>query len=135
MDRKETLKTHGIVIFILLILQYLLGMFTNLFIQFPQDKHDGQLWEFAWKQIPIAAHIIIGILLLIGALVLVVRSIRQKNKQWIIISSIGAISILIAGVSGAIFIPTQTATYSFVMSLSFIIAFVSYSLGIYRSKS
>lgn len=135
MEKKETLKFHGIVIIVLLILQYLLGMITNLFVQFPQDKHGGQLWVFAWKQIPLAAHIILGILLIIGSIVLVIRAMRQKNKSWIIASIIGVLSILVAGVSGAIFIPSQAAIYSFIMSISFIAAFISYGWGIYVSKN
>lgn len=134
MERKETLKQHGTFLLIFLILQYLLGMTTNLFVQFPQDKRDGQLWEFAWRQLPLAAHIILGILLLLGALVLVIKAIRQKNKPWIILSSFGALSILIAGMSGAIFIPTQMAIYSFVMAFTFIVALISYGWGLYISN-
>jgi hypothetical protein len=106
-------------------------MITNLFVQFPQNKSNGQLWEFAWSQIPLALHIIIGILLLICAIFIIIKSIQQKNRAFIIISSFGGIAILLAGMFGAIFITTQLSIYSFIMSLSFLIALISYGWGFY----
>lgn len=135
MEKEGRLKPHALVILVLLILQYLLGMATNLFVQFPQNQHEGQLWEFAWKQLPLASHIILGVLLVIGSLVLLIRSILQKNRRWIISSAVGFLAILIAGMAGSLFIPSQMAVYSFVMALCFIIAVLAYCIGIYVSRS
>ena len=133
MKNKSSLNKYAIVLIIILIVQYLLGMFTNSFVQFPQGKNEGQLWEFAWSQIPIAAHIIVGSLLLFGAIIFVIRSIRQKNKSWITASIIGGVGILISGMSGAFFISTQQDIYSYLMSIFFLVAFISYGWGLYSS--
>lgn len=134
MEKNRGLMFHAAGLLLLLVPQYLLGMLTNLFVQFPQSKQEKTLWEFAWTQIPLAMHIILGILLLIGAIVLIIRSVQLKEKVWIICSIIGGLSMLIAALSGSFFIPTQMAVYSFIMSLTFVLAFLSYGFGIYLSK-
>lgn len=131
---KNSLKTQAVVMILLLVVQYLLGMATNLFVQFPESKSSAKLWEFAWSQFPLSAHIILGFLLLAGAIVFVIRSALAKNKTWIIVSVIGLLSIFTAGFAGATFIPTQSGIYSYFMALSFIVALLSYSWGIYSSK-
>lgn len=127
------LRTQAFGLLTGLSLQFLLGMYAALFVQFPENAHEGQLWKFAWTQVPIAAHIIIGLGLLIGAIGLLIRSIKQKNKKWSITASIGAIAILIAIMSGARFIPTQQNILSYVMSIAFILAMLIYSWGIYTN--
>lgn len=133
-DKLQSLNTQGIGMILGLFIQYLLGIATNLFVQFPQNGTDKTMWEFAWRQLPLALHIIIGILLFIGAIVLVIRCVKAKNHQWIIVSSVGMVAILFAGVSGAIFIPHQTAMYSFSMAVSFIVALLAYFWGLYKGR-
>lgn len=130
---KRTLKMQGLGMIAVLLIQYVLGIFSNLFIQFPQGEKDGQLWEFAWRQLPLALHIIVGILLLIGSIVFIIRSILLKDTTWIIVSTISCIAILLAGVSGAIFIPSQSNIYSLSMAIFFIVALFSYFWGVYQS--
>lgn len=135
MDKhNNSLTTQGMVLIVVLVIQYLLGMFINLYVSFPQGKLGGQLWIFAWKQISIAAHIILGILLLIGAIVFIVRAVRQKDTTWIGASVAGYIAIQAAVLTGSIFIPTQSAIYSYVMSLCFLIAVLSYGWGIFKTR-
>lgn len=130
MGKNKQLKTTSIILLGILMVQYLLGMATNLFVQFPQSQNASQLWEFAWKQLPLASHIITGIALLIGAVVLLIQSIKKRQRKWILVSTIGLVSIIVAGYSGATFIPTQINIYSFIMSLGFIIALLSYVFGV-----
>src|SRR5258708_2654539 len=101
MENSKTLKTQGIAMIIILAIQYILGMTANLFAKFPESASAGQLWEYAWSQFSIASHIIVGLLLLVGAIVFVVRSILAKDKKWIVFSTIGLVAIFIAGFSGA----------------------------------
>ncbi len=109
-------------------------MFTNLFVQFPEGEHKGQLWEFAWRQLPLALHIIVGLALLFGTIALIVRAVKLKNRLWTIASSIAALAILAAGIGGAAFIPSQTDAYSFMMAIGFMIALLAFGWGLYTSK-
>jgi len=117
-----------------LVLQYAVGMFVNLFVAFPDGLNEGQLWEFAWSQPPLAAHIVLAFLLLFGAIVLCVRAAKARDRAWIWPSFIALLSLFAAGASGARFIPTQTDLYSYSMALEFLIAFLSYGYGLYLSK-
>lgn len=117
-----------------LIVQYALGMYVNLFVSFPNNATEGQLWEFAWSQPSLAAHIILAILILLAAITLCIRAIRSKDRRWIVASSIGLLAVLAAGVSGAAFIPSQSNAYSYSMSLMFLIAILSYAWILFTSR-
>lgn len=132
--KKDPLKIQTHFILGILFLQYLFGMFANLFVQFPDTKNETALWEFARGQVAVMIHIIIAFLLLIAAVVLLIRSIRRKDKSWVTGASVGLFWILVAFISGVRFIPTQEDLYSFFMSVAFILAFLSYGWVLYRTK-
>lgn len=129
------LRKQALGIASILTIQYILGMITNLFVKFPENKHEGAAWKFAWSQLPLSLHIIIGLMLFFGALTLLIRAIIVKDKIWIISSSIAFIAILIAIIGGTIFVTKQTDLYSFLMAVSFIVALLAYFYGIYASKA
>lgn len=132
--KKDPLKIQSHVMLGMLTLQYLFGMVVNLFIQFPSNASEKVLWQFAVKQLPLTVHMILGGLLVIGGIVLLIRAVRKKNKNWIWASSIGLFSLLVASFSGSQFIPTQQDSYSFIMAITFIAVFISYGWGIYKVK-
>jgi hypothetical protein len=131
---KDPFKAQAIGLIVSLTAQYLLGMYANLFVEFPENASEGQLWEFSWSQIPLALHIIVGLLLTIGATALIARAIKTKNKIWIKSSVVGAVGIIVAAYAGARFIPTQQDFYSYLMSVGFIIAYAAYFWGLYKSR-
>lgn len=130
----RSLRMHAIGMIFLLTLLYLFGMFTALFVSFPQGKSDGQLWQFSMKQLPLATHIVLGILLLLGTIALIIRSFVRESNVWILSSIIAGIGVLLAIIGGMVFIPTQKDVYSFVMAVSFLISLFAYFWGIYASK-
>lgn len=128
------LRVHGMTLILGLIVQYILGMFSNLFVQFPDTTSEGKLWGFAWTQISVASHIILGLLLFIGAVVLLIRALRYKNRTWTIAASTGLAGILAAIYGGVSFIPSQNDPYSLLMSIAFIVALLALVWGFYASK-
>lgn len=132
--KKDPLRIQAHAILGALILQYLLGMFANMFVSFPDTTNEVTLWEFAKGQWPVMTHIILGALLVIGGIVFLIRAIRRKDKQWIIAASVGLFGVLAAGIAGARFIPTQQDVYSYIMAVAFILAFLAYGWGIYKAK-
>jgi hypothetical protein len=132
---QRLLRSQGLSMILALAVQYILGMVTNLFVQFPDTIVEGQLWEFAWTQVSEAAHIILGLGLFIGGLMLLIRSVSYKNRTWTVAASIGLAGILTAIYSGVRFIPTQNDPYSLVMSIAFIVALLAYGWGVYVSKN
>ena len=135
MDRHLlSVRINGMFLLGALVVQYALGMYVNLYVAFPSSATTGQLWEFAWSQWPLASHIGLAILLLVGAILLCIRAILYKNRTWIIGSVIGLLGILAAGASGAIFIPSQMNAYSYSMSLAFLVAFAAYCWVLFATR-
>lgn len=132
MNGSDKLKKQATGILAILIIQYAFGMIVNLYIQFPQGKNEGQSWQFAWSQWPLAVHIILGIGLVIGSIALLIRAIRFKNTAWIRVAWIGVAGIFLAALGGSLFVPKQTAAYSLLMAASFLLAFAAYGWGVLR---
>lgn len=132
--RERSLKTQSISLFVFLIAQYVLGMYANLFVQFPDNGQGGEAWLFAWQTPIVAAHIVVGILLALGAIGFLVRAFRSGSRAWKTSALLGLIGVLGAGVSGAVFIPSQTDAFSYSMSLFFLLAFFAYGWAFLLSR-
>lgn len=118
-----------------LCLQYVLGITTTLFVQFPPHLPAGKVWEFAWKQIPLALHIILGLFLLIGSVTLLIQAIKLHSQQWIVAATIGLLIMLLTSLSGSVFVDQQSEISSYSMAIGFIITLFAYIWGIYASKT
>lgn len=129
------MRLHVFGLMAALVVQYALGMYVNLFVAFPENATEGQLWEFAWAHWPVATHIVLAVLLLLGAIALCVRVARARIRPWIWPAFVALLALFVAGFSGGRFIPTQTDLYSYTMSLGFIVAFMSYAWGLYASRA
>jgi len=128
-------RIYAVVIIGLLVIQYALGMETNMFVQFPETSDVGQLWEFTRSQLPSGAHMWVGALLVLSAIIFVIQSAMKKNRNWIVSSAIGLIAIAAAFYGGVMFVSTQLDAYSMVMALAFIIAFLAYGWGLYADRA
>jgi heme A synthase len=135
MKASQKLRGHAIGLLGLLAVQYVLGMLSNLFVSFPEHNSDWQQWEYAKQQLLVMSHIVVGMLLLVGTIVLLVRAIQTHDKAWKISAGLGFGSILLAIISGSEFISSQSDSYSLVMSLFFLTAVMSLGWGIYKTKS
>ncbi len=113
-----------------LTLQYILGMITNLFVKFPESGTAGVFWSFVWHQGLIIAHIVVGIGILFGAIMFLVRSARSHQRPWITSSGIGLIAVLLAIIGGVTFVPTQADGFSLLMALATIAAILAYGWGL-----
>jgi len=113
-----------------LVLQYALGMYANLFIEFPEGAQGASAWQFARSDGVIISHVILGILLLIGAIIFLVRAARFKNKTALGAAIWGLIGVAIAAAAGERFISLQSDAASYVMSLGAALAVIAYSLAL-----
>ena len=132
---KNPIRIQSVILLCALIAQYILGMYANLFVAFPDGAQGGSAWQFAWTQAVVAAHIVLGILLVIGAIVFLIRVLVAKRTAWRTPAILGLIGILAAAWSGSAFIPSQSNPLSYIMSLSFLLAFFAYAWGIFTTRS
>ena len=121
--------TFGI---IFLVIQFILGMIINLFIEFPTTG-PADAWKFAWRSVPVAAHIIIGTVGFLMIVSMLVRSIKRKNSHWITVTSIGVAAMALAVIGGEAFVTTQSEIASFFMSVGFVAAILDLSWGLFKA--
>jgi prolipoprotein diacylglyceryltransferase len=101
---QETFKKSARGIFAGILVVFLFAAFNINFTD--KDKSYADNWKFALSHPTILLHILFATVVLIGSLILLVRSIRSKKKPWIIWSAIGAISLFIAYGYGEVYVKT-----------------------------
>lgn len=109
--------------FILLIAQYVFGMFINMF------GNDDPSKRTQAASMAFASHMIIGLLLVIGAAVTLYFAVKQTEKKIRRNAIGGFFSTLIAFIAGIATLSlkdTSSEIASFVMALGFLGAFANY---------
>jgi hypothetical protein len=123
-------KDLSMAIITLLFVQFLLGMWTNLFVVFPEFSPSVNPLDQVFLQGPyiLAAHIITGVALGILSISVFILSVLARNKRAIVLACAGLGSILLAGESGIEFVLGWYANdvLSFSMALGFVFSFVVY---------
>ncbi|BCL78912.1 hypothetical protein ccbrp13_13770 [Ktedonobacteria bacterium brp13] len=126
---------------LLLVVEFLLGMLVNLFVQIPSPLPgttastskgllQGLAWSLTQTSMPmLLVHVVLGVMLVLISLVLMVLSIVARQRRWIIASVIAACGIIIAALSGSGFVASGAAASSLVMSIGFLVSLVAYAIG------
>lgn len=133
------IRNFSLVALGVLILQYLLGMLSNLFVNFPiatpsiKNPLDNTFTNGPYL---VAIHVIVGIALGLLSITLVVLCTVSKKRSLILISIAGLGSILFAGESGIEFVLGWYLNnlLSFMMSVGFILAFLAFFLLLWRTN-
>jgi hypothetical protein len=132
-----SVRRAAVLVLALLLAQYALGMYVNLFASIPlahpgHAPHDfvtgtaGSLgWVLTSQHAPflLATHASVGLLLALGGGELVRRAVRTGDRVITIASALGLLCILAAGLSGATFLDYNRNGYSYAMSLLFAAVF------------
>lgn len=117
-------------------IQFLLGIWVSLFVKFPDATDPHQHWKFALAQVSVLSHLVVGTLLVLGALGLVIRFSRLKADRFLrAASGIGFGAIVLAWASGERFVTTQKDGFSFTMAVFFLIAAGAYIAILSRSDN
>ncbi len=131
MEQKYSYAYTGIfVMMVLLALQFLLGIYINLYVSFPPIS---QLHlHFPADYIIVMVHMMLGFLILIASFILMLLAIKINDIKIIISSALGFVFVIVAGLSGFIFLFDKYSVYSFSMAFSFIIVVLSEFYYFYR---
>jgi hypothetical protein len=120
----------------MLIVQFAIGSVVNLYATIPaRDKGSGIFGAIgrALTNGPasLAAHAGLGLLIVLAAVALVVRSIASRHAASIVVSVIGLAAIASAALNGARFVADGgPASASLAMALSTAVAMLSYAVGL-----
>ena len=121
----------------LLILQFAIGIVVNLYATVPaKDKGSGIFGAIgrALTNGPasLATHAGLGLLIVVAAVALVVRSIVTRHTGSIVLSLIGLAAIISAALNGARFVADGgPANASLAMALSTAVAMLCYAIGLF----
>lgn len=115
--------------------EFIVGIYTTLFIHFPNTTEDKLLWNFTEHNMILVIHILLGMVTFFGSLSLLFQSVKIASRVYFRSSVLAFMGILLAMVSGMLFIPTQNDMYSFVMAFGFVIANIGLLLVVMQKST
>jgi hypothetical protein len=127
----------------MLIVQFLLGMAVNLFVTIPTN-HPGAkppeyfsgvaqsvFWAITQGHILLILHTVFGLVIVVGAAVLLVQGIQSRIRSLIIATGFGEFGVLAAGFNGGSFLNYNEDFSSMLMAAGFSVAVAAYVFGLY----
>ncbi len=141
-DAMVTLSRAYLLMSLLLLAQFMLGMAVNLFVTIPahhpgahpSNYVTGSARSIGWA-IPhgglwLAAHVSLGLALVLGAIVTITLATRSGNRASMATSTLGGAAIIGAAFNGASFLDFNRDYSSMIMAGLFAVAIGSYVLGL-----
>jgi hypothetical protein len=132
----KAFRLHSIIALGALALEFMLGMYTALFVEFPETLAKGNAWAWSMSNSFVTmAHILLGTLLAVVSLSALGFGVAARNRAAIATSALGLATVGLSYMSGAIFLSDIAKdAYSFSMALGFLGAMVAYGLALYFSS-
>jgi hypothetical protein len=129
---RENLARGNLAAAIMLLIQYGLGVGVNLYVTLPAVGHGGRGLGQAFSNGPaLAVHTAVGLLLILTALSMVVRSAIARHRASIVTSVVGLLAILAAAGYGASFVRNGSDAASLGMALATGVALLCYIIGLF----
>jgi hypothetical protein len=124
---------HGsLAVLVLLVVEYAIGMYVNLYVTVPRADHGGGLGSaIANGPASLSVHAVIGLLLGLGALGVTAQSILIRHWGLVALSVIGLLSMIFASVAGTGFTSTGDDSASMAMSVLTGVAVLCYAANLY----
>src|ERR1700730_13431944 len=112
---------------IMLVLQYGLGIFLNLYVAVPaSDAHAGVFAEIATAPLALTVHALLGLALIGAAILLVARAVGERDRLLAVLASAGLTAIGGAFGAGEIFVRNGQPTASMAMAVLTGVALLCY---------
>lgn len=138
-------RVASLITLLLLLLQFLIGMWVNLFVT-PPKSHPGRnaseyfggvaqvtRWALGHATVILRLHVILGLLLVIMVFVVIGIAIRTRGRTWLGWSLLGAFGVGAAGFNGASFLNYGNDFSSMLMSAGFAVAVAAYMAALYAT--
>ena len=141
--RRSQLPGQAMILSALLLVQFFIGMITNLYVTIPSSHPGAGAKNFA-SGVPaalswavgdgapwLAAHAALGMALAFFSILFIVTAVRAKDRMWIWISVIAALLLIGAGFNGASFVMYGHDFSSLIMAGLFALSLGTYLTGIF----
>ena len=133
--RRENLARGNLAAAIMLLIQYGLGIGVNLYVTLPPAGHGGRGIGDAFSSGPaLAVHTVVGLLLILTALSMIVRSVIARHRASIVTSAVGLLAILAAAEPSCTKLAPKPAAASLGMALATGVALLSYIIGLFVTR-
>ena len=114
---------------VLIIIQFALGTAVNLYVTVP--KHKAFL-SAVFGSATLAAHAIVGLLVLATAIAAVIRAVRARRA--IVLTSVGLAAVLVAAAAGSGFVGSPGNGPSLGMALAAAVAMFCYLAAVFSLR-
>ena len=112
------LRRASLAALIMLVIQYGLGIFLNLYVAIPaSDAHAGVFGEIATAPLALTVHALLGLALIGAAVLLVVRAIGVRDRLLAVLAAAGLLAIVGAFGAGEMFVRNGQSSASLTMAI------------------
>jgi hypothetical protein len=139
-DRLPGLRGNSFGALVILLLQYGLGIWVNLYAHLPAaDNGAGLASGFARAisngPVGLSIHAVLGVILIASAVAALVRACLVRRRALIVAAAVGLTCILAAGFSGAAFVGNGSDAASMSMAVAAGVAIFAYALILFLSAA
>lgn len=121
------LRCGSLAVLVLLVVEYAIGMYVNLYVAVPGADHGGSVGDaISNGPASLSLHAMLGLLLGLGALGVAAQSVLLRHRGLIVASVIGLLAMIFASVAGTGFTSTGDDSASMAMSVLTGVAMLCY---------
>jgi hypothetical protein len=136
----EAVRGNAFGVVVMLLIQYALGMWVNLYAHLPASDHGKGVFAslgnaVADGPVELGIHAVLGVALLVPAVALLVRAILARLPVILGASLLGLAAIIAAAINGDRFVATQNNGVSLGMALSAGFALLCYVIVMFSQSS
>lgn len=136
-SRNRGVRTNAFAVALLILLQYGLGMWVNLYDTTPvSGRGKGPFAAFgaavAHGPVALTLHALLGTLLVLSAIALVIRAVLARKTAATVLSGVGLVAIISAWFAGASFVSSGKDGASYGMAVSAGVALLCYLTILFR---
>jgi hypothetical protein len=130
------LRRGSLAVLVLLVVEYAIGMYVNLYVTVPGADHGGGLGSaIASGPASLSLHAVLGLLLGLGSLGAAAQSILVRRWGLIALSVTGLLAMIFASVAGTGFTSTGDDSASMAMSVLTGVAMLCYAANLYLLRT
>ncbi|HEY5354525.1 MAG TPA: hypothetical protein VIK57_18915 [Streptosporangiaceae bacterium] len=133
----EAVRRSSLGLSVALLVQYAVGLWLNLYVTVPARDAGGGVLAAVGRTLAngpaaLAVHAGLGLVLLLGSIVLVVRAVLARAGFFVVTSAISLLAVLGAAGSGAAFVNHGSDGASLVMGLLTAVALLCQLINLFR---
>ena len=129
-------RRGSLAVLVLLVAEYGIGMYVNLYVTIPRADHDHGLGSaIANGPVTLGIHAVVGLLLGLGAVGVLVQAIIARHLGVIVLSAIGLFALAFASVAGASFTSSGNTAESMAMSVLTGAGLLCYAANLYLLRA